>query len=114
MTREEVIRLAKEAGISKAFVCGNPDACPEDDGCCHNNKHDGYWVRDEQLATFAELVAAEYKQDAERYRWLREQNATLEDRTFYVGVDARSEPEGIMWVGSDLDSAIDAAMEKVK
>lgn len=97
MTREELIRIAGEVGAYR-----------------YANRYLKYEPTHtfivEKLERFAELVAAEYKRDAERYRWLREQNSTLEDRTFYVGIDDRSEPEGIMWVGSDLDAAIDAAI----
>ena len=40
-TQEQVIAWAREAGVGKAFVCAKPDECPDDDGCCHQNKQDG-------------------------------------------------------------------------
>lgn len=48
--------------------------------------------------------------DAERYRWLRDQNADLA-AGFYVGDETDALPEDITWVGSDLDAAVDLAMK---
>ena len=46
---------------------------------------------------------ADVARDAERYRWLREENAKL-NLGFYVG-------NGTDWVGANLDEAIDAAID---
>lgn len=54
---------------------------------------------------------AELRKDAERYRWLRDQNGDLESG-FCVGDETDTLPEDITWIGSDLDAAIDAAMQK--
>lgn len=51
------------------------------------------------------------RKDAERYRWLRDQNADLE-AGFYVGDETDALPGDIDWVGSDLDVAIDRAMKE--
>lgn len=56
-------------------------------------------------------VTQEAEADAERYRWLREQNADL-GAGFYVGDDTGKLEGDISWVGSDLDAAIDAAMKE--
>ncbi len=54
----------------------------------------------------------EMARDAARYCWLREQNATL-PYGFYVGFESDdTAPDDILWVGSDLDSVIDAAMKE--
>jgi hypothetical protein len=49
--------------------------------------------------------------DAERYRFLREQNESPvdEDESFYVGRESVFDQGG--WIGADLDSVIDAAMK---
>ena len=89
MERDEIIRLAKEAGMGTAFYSQDNEPLTEE-----------LWggpMRTRELIRFAHLVAAEYKRDAERYRWLREQNATLEDRTFYVGIDGRCIYPGHDW-----------------
>jgi len=50
------------------------------------------------------------RKDAERYRWLRAANASLDENVpWYVGIDD-GKPSNIHWIGSDLDGAIDAAM----
>ena len=85
MNREELIRLAFQSGLS-----------------------DDLWLTDEtdypRLERFAELVAAEYKQDAERYRFIRDNP--------WNGTDL----EGVIvcHMNAVWDLAIDAAMEKVK
>lgn len=68
-------------------------------------------IGDVLLALMAER--AELKRDAERYRWLRVQNAKSpeecsEINDFAVVIDG---PDGGAWIGSDLDAAIDAAMQ---
>jgi hypothetical protein len=54
--------------------------------------------------------------DAERYRWLCEQNAKLEDSAWLVTCrDFEDEDAAARyWVGSDLDAAIDAAIAASK
>ena len=76
-------------------------------------KENGFYSAQELFMAYqnAEEELAEAKKDAERYRWLRNQNELLENNTFYVGIDNSEEPGDINWVGVDLDSAIDAAME---
>ena len=64
-TQEQIIAAAKEAGIKRAFVCANPDECPDDDACCYSQKPDGYWVKDEQLERFY-AIAFEAGRVAER------------------------------------------------
>ena len=81
MTREEVIRLAQQ-------YC---------DYSSDSKGRESFEFDDYGLYHFAQLVAAEYKRDALHYRWLREQNATLEDRTFYVGIDGRCIYPGHDW-----------------
>jgi hypothetical protein len=71
------------------------------------------WAHVEHLEKrIAELEAL--KADAERYRWLREQNADLEHDTFVVLThdDAVEEPWQKLWAGADLDEAIDQAMNQ--
>ena len=63
----------------------------------------------------APSVPDDMVRDAERYRWLREQNESLESFTFYVGCDNGPDDDGsVEWVGADLDAAIDAAMLAAK
>lgn len=85
MTREEIIRLAFQSRLTEDL-----------------------WLTDEtdypHLERFAELVAAEYKQDALRYRWLRDMHDSG-DPNWFVYAANPEEP---------LNVAIDAAMEKVK
>lgn len=87
MDRTEIIRLAKEA-FGVEFIS-------ESDGG--------------KLERFAQLVAAEYKQDALRYRWLKEY-CTTESYDGDLGLKFRCDFEN--W--NHIDAAIDAAMEKVK
>lgn len=49
------------------------------------------------------------KRDAQRYRFLSEQNALIEEGTLCVIID---DIEGGAWVGCDMDKAIDAAIAK--
>ena len=58
-----------------------------------------------------ELENAELRKDAERYRWMRDQNADPE-AGFYVGDATDDLPGDFDWVGSDLDVAIDRAMKE--
>lgn len=62
----------------------------------------------------AELTAelAECRRDAERYRWLREKNSLPSSKSaFAVIID---DDDGGVWVGSDLDAAIDNAIARTK
>jgi len=73
------------------------------------------YVRKLQDANTPELVELRCRiealeKDAVRWRWLREKNADL-DAGFYVGDETDALPEDVTWVGSDLDSSIDAAMK---
>lgn len=92
MTREEVIRLAKEAGLLEVI----------DDAYQERNDWHPFVER------FVELVAAEYKRDAERYRWLR----TKMDNKDVSIIKMRNDPNESF--DEEVDAAIDAAMEKVK
>lgn len=56
MKPEEIIALAKEAGIKLGYVCGKPDQCPDDDNCCHHNTREGFWASDGQLSRFAARI----------------------------------------------------------
>lgn len=76
------------------------------------------WVTRQVRGDFthpAPSVPDDVVRDAERYRWLREQNESLESFTFYVGCDNGPDDDGsVEWVGADLDAAIDAAMLAAK
>jgi hypothetical protein len=58
MTRDDIIRIAREAGMRSTFVCADPNACPDDDECCHKNVPEGLHGRPETIELFAALVAA--------------------------------------------------------
>jgi hypothetical protein len=58
MTRDEIIRMAREAGMRSTFVCADPNACPDDDECCHKNVPEGLHGRPETIEHFANLIAA--------------------------------------------------------
>ena len=58
MTRDDIIRIAREAGMRSTFVCADPNACPDDDECCHKNVPEGLHGRPETIERFANLVAA--------------------------------------------------------
>jgi len=58
MTRDDIIRIAREAGMRSTFVCVDPNACPDDDECCHKNVPEGLHGRPETIERFAALVAA--------------------------------------------------------
>lgn len=64
-----------------------------------------------ELRGAQEVKAGEDARDAARYRWLRDQNATLDPRSWVVISRDCTDEEGPenYWVGSDLDAAIDAA-----
>ena len=95
MTTDEIMALA-DALSQAVYNLATPD-------------HYDHEARDEARAA----LLAEVEQltlDALRYRWLREQNSDL-DAGFYVGDETDALPEDITWIGSDLDAAIDAAMQ---
>ena len=63
----------------------------------------------------AERQRDELKADAERYRWLREQNETLSADSFVVlSRDVECPNCESTWVGADLDAAIAAARKEQK
>lgn len=74
---------------------------------CEEDYDDGTVSITDINKTIAELEA-----DANRYRWLREQNANLDHDSFVVlAHDCTAEDEWQKyWAGSDLDKAIDEAM----
>ena len=78
MNREEILQIAKEAGVEQA----------------------GFF----ELERFANLVVAQYEQDALRYRWLRDMHDSGDPDWFVYAAN----PE------IPLGVAIDAAMEQTK
>jgi hypothetical protein len=58
MTKDDIIRIALKAGMRSTFVCADPNACPDDDECCHKNVPEGLYGRPETIERFAALVAA--------------------------------------------------------
>lgn len=44
--------------MRSTFVCADPNACPDDDECCHKNVPEGLHGRPETIERFAALVAA--------------------------------------------------------
>ena len=121
MTKEDIIRMAQEAGL--AF---------------DSEEYPDIWqtymnAGREQLERFAELVAAEYKRDAERYRKLiallqeaydgnaiELENSFIVDCSMVSGYKTERRVQAVLgWADIrdeplNLDAAIDAAMEKVK
>jgi hypothetical protein len=63
MTKDDIIRMAREAGMRSTFVCADPNACPDDDECCHKNVPEGLHGRPETIERFAALVYAEGHKD---------------------------------------------------
>lgn len=63
MNRDDIIRMAKEAGMRKTFVCAKPDDCPDDDDCCHKQVAEGLHGRPEVIERFAALVAAAAREE---------------------------------------------------
>ena len=92
MERDEIIRLAKEAGFGALTGYGEV-----------------------VVEKFAHLVAAEYKRDAERYRWLRDvaPNMFWDSSDKHIGF-VKFDTKAHLWKPEVFDAAIDAAMEKVK
>lgn len=73
---------------------------------------------DDALCTLAhqvEILTAErdaLKVDADRYQWLRAQNAHLESSLTISLVDLATDDQAdCVWVGSDLDAVVDDAMK---
>lgn len=103
-----------------------PDPAMAGDALSHALEHcgvkravaGGAWFSSFGLQQLADLLArkrvqpasAEDARDAARYRWLRDQNASLELNTFYVGIHREGDEPA--WIGSDLDEAVDAAMQQ--
>jgi hypothetical protein len=76
---------------------------------------------DDALCTLAhqvEILTAErdaLKVDADRYQWLRTQNAHLESSlTITLVYQTAEQPSDSIWVGSDLDAVVDNAIEYMK
>jgi hypothetical protein len=68
------------------------------------------WEYAEAIKEIASLKSqlAECKKDAERYRYLRDENGeTYREGALFVGFDDET---GGDWIGADLDAVIDAAM----
>ena len=120
MTREEVIRIAGEVG---AYRYVNRAAKDEPT----------HTFTVEKLERFAQLVAADYQQDAERYRKLiallqeaydgnviELENSFIVDCSMVSGYKTERRVQAVLgWADIrdeplNLDAAIDAAMEKVK
>jgi len=67
---------------------------------------------DEQDHPYAYATILDAMKIEARYRWLRNQNALLEDGAFLVLYkDVHCSHCETTWVGSDLDAAIDEAMK---
>lgn len=78
---------------------------------CSSEMRDAYAEMSER-ATRAEAELAAEKVDAERYRWLRVQNANTDNLDAWTITHCDfTDEEGPAryWVGADLDAAIDAA-----
>ena len=99
MTREELIRIAGEVG---AYRYANR----------YLKYEPTHTFTVEKLEAFAELVAAEYKKDAERYRWLRAEHYEINPVAAVVwkkGFD-RSSSDWVntidgKWLDADIDRA---------
>ena len=70
------------------------------------------------LAQQVEALTAErdaLKVDADRYQWLRAQNAQLESSLTISLVDLGTDDQAnCVWVGSDLDAVVDNAIKYMK
>ena len=92
MNRDDIIRLARKAGLSNEIGAFGYPYLPE-------------------LERFAALVAAAERdaavKDAERYRWLKKENSRTFPSTASACVTFNIGHDWI--VESDLDAAIDAA-----
>lgn len=88
MTRNDIIRMAREAGIDALIKVGA-----------------------DEIERFAILLAAADQQtdvarDAARYRWLRDQS--VPPHNFYISVP--DEFHGVRYQPSEVDAYIDAAI----
>lgn len=96
MTKDDIIRMAREAGFQIANGL-NGEHWPHCEG----------YDLEEEVDRFAALVAAaereKWQADADRYRWLREPYQEV------AGPAAYRPWNGGMVCGSDLDKEIDAA-----
>ena len=86
------------------FFGGSPLHCQV--GSQHKDEEGVFPLYDDSAL---QAAIAEYKQDAERYRWLKEY-CTTESYDGDLGLKFRCDFEN--W--NHIDAAIDAAMEKVK
>jgi hypothetical protein len=73
-------------------------------------KFDLLLIERDALAQKVEALESDsLKVDADRYQWLRTQNAHLESSVMVALIDqVTDEP---VWVGSDLDAVVDSAMK---
>lgn len=98
MTRDDISKWAREAGVSIRGHYDETGSTPA------------------ELQRFAELVAAperdpELVRDAERYRWLRDPNNIANE----ISVLNDETPDSYYYTlkcGNELDAAIDAAIER--
>jgi hypothetical protein len=98
MTRDEIIRLAREAGVE--FY---PSPTNDVRLCLLKN-----------LARFSALVIAAERADAERYRWLRNNNAKFSwnPSKYNQNIVSGFAAFGTGYVGFEFEEAIDKAMGK--
>lgn len=82
MTRDDIIRIAREAGMRSTFVCADPNACPDDDECCHKNVPEGLHGRPETIERFAALVAAAEREACAKL--CEEAHWSLDDRNEFA------------------------------
>jgi hypothetical protein len=98
MNRDDIIRMAREAGFEFNSLGGTYTS----------------GKLDEHLERFAALVAEADKKDADRYRWLRDNNASFSwnpskyDKETISGFAAF----GTGYSGFEFEAAIDKAMGK--
>jgi hypothetical protein len=83
MTRDDIIRIALEAGMRSTFVCADPNACPDDDECCHKNVPEGLHGRPETIERFAALVAAAEREACAK-EISNEINDEIEDEAYCI------------------------------
>ena len=90
MTKDDIIRMALEAGMRSTFVCADPNACPDDDECCHKNVPEGLHGRPETIERFAALVAAAEREACAKL--CEEAHWSLDDRNeFASAIRARGQ-----------------------
>jgi hypothetical protein len=110
--------------MSGCSLCGinynGTHACKPKDIASKNNKEYISFL-EEKIHLIAKdrdqfrAKVAELQKDADRYKWLREQNADLTNDAFLVlSHDQECGYCNGAWVGSDLDGAIDEVIDKAK